>query len=173
LSPDAINSHTGKDYYDWRDNIDIIAKAEQVAISSGIPIWHEIHRGRFSFHLKTLLQYLAIFPQLKLVADLSHFCVVSESDLHDQQDLLTQIYPNIAHIHARVGFLPKSITISHQNGPITWRDISIGGVKLSNITQKQTNHCSPLRQNVARFPICLRRPLPEIPWPINGNSTCK
>ena len=104
LSPDAINSHTGKDYYDWRDNIDIIAKAEQVAISSGIPIWHEIHRGRFSFHLKTLLQYLAIFPQLKLVADLSHFCVVSESDLHDQQDLLTQIYPNIAHIHARVGF---------------------------------------------------------------------
>ena len=104
LSPDAINSHTGKDYYDWRDNIDIIAKAEQVVLTAGIPLWHEIHRGRFSFHLKTLLQYLTIFPQLKLVADLSHFCVVSESDLHDQQDLLTQIYPNIAHIHARVGF---------------------------------------------------------------------
>jgi hypothetical protein len=54
-----------------------------------------------------------------------------------------------------------------------WRDISLGGVKLSNTINKATNRTSPLRQNVARFPICLRRPLPEIPWPINGKSTCK
>jgi hypothetical protein len=104
LKPDYINSHTGKDYYSFGENCTIIDAAEQLAKSAQIPIWHEIHRGRFSFHLKTLLDYLELFPKLKLIADFSHFCVVSESDLHDQHELLTQLYPHIQHIHARIGF---------------------------------------------------------------------
>ena len=104
LQPNAINSHTGKDFFDFDANVDILHLTEEIAAKSGIPIWHEIHRGRFSFHLRTLLDYLNIFPNLKLIADLSHFCVVSESDLSDQHELLTRIYPNIQHIHARVGF---------------------------------------------------------------------
>ncbi|MEY2792817.1 MAG: hypothetical protein RJA76_809 [Bacteroidota bacterium] len=104
LHPNFINSHTGKDFYDFRDNCRVIEMTEEIAKKAGIPIWHEIHRGRFSFHLKTLLSYLEKFPALKLVADFSHFCVVSESDLQDQEDLLKTIYPNIEHIHARVGF---------------------------------------------------------------------
>ena len=116
LNPDAINSHTGKDFFDFNTNCDIIAQAEQIAAAAGIPLWHEIHRGRFSFHLKTLLTYLKAFPKLKLVADLSHFCVVSESDLSDQQELLTQIYPNIQHIHARVGF-EQSPQVNHPFAP--------------------------------------------------------
>jgi sugar phosphate isomerase/epimerase len=116
LNPDAINSHTGKDFFDFNTNCDIIAQAEQIVAAAGIPLWHEIHRGRFSFHLKTLLTYLKAFPKLKLVADLSHFCVVSESDLSDQQELLTQIYPNIQHIHARVGF-EQSPQVNHPFAP--------------------------------------------------------
>ena len=104
LNPNAINSHTGKDFFDFDSNVDILHLTEEMARKSGIPIWHEIHRGRFSFHLRTLLDYLNIFPNLKLIADLSHFCVVSESNLSDQHELLTRIYPNIQHIHARVGF---------------------------------------------------------------------
>ncbi|MBM6498463.1 sugar phosphate isomerase/epimerase [Flavobacterium macrobrachii] len=104
LKPNYINSHTGKDYYEFSDNCKIIELTEQISRSSEIPIWHEIHRGRFSFHLKTLLKYLDIYPKLKLIADFSHFCVVSESYLQDQEDLLTKIYPNIKHIHARIGF---------------------------------------------------------------------
>lgn len=104
LKPNAINSHTGKDYFDFEDNVKLIETTEQIAIASGVPIWHEIHRGRFSFHLRTLLRYLELFPNLGLVADFSHFCVVSESNLSDQQDLLQQLYPNIRHIHARIGF---------------------------------------------------------------------
>jgi hypothetical protein len=50
------------------------------------------------------LKYLKIYPELKLIADFSHFCVVSESNLADQMDLLAKIYPNIKHIHARIGF---------------------------------------------------------------------
>ena len=104
LKPNYINSHTGKDFFSFSDNCKIIEVCDHLSKVSGIPIWHEIHRGRFSFHLKTLLSYIDIFPKLKLIADFSHFCVVSESDLHDQSDLLSKIYPNIKHIHARIGF---------------------------------------------------------------------
>ena len=104
LKPNYINSHTGKDFFDFSDNCKIIEICNQLTRVSGIPIWHEIHRGRFSFHLKTLVSYLDIFPKINLIADFSHFCVVSESDLHDQSDLLSKIYPNIKHIHARIGF---------------------------------------------------------------------
>lgn len=104
LQPNYINSHTGKDFYDFSDNCSIIEYTEQLSKSSGIPIWHEIHRGRFSFHAKTLLSYLELFPNLKLIADFSHFCTVSESILQDQTTIINQIYPHIKHIHARVGF---------------------------------------------------------------------
>jgi sugar phosphate isomerase/epimerase len=104
LKPNYINSHTGKDFFDFSDNCKIIEICNQLTRVSGIPIWHEIHRGRFSFHLKTIVSYLDIFPKINLIADFSHFCVVSESDLHDQSDLLSKIYPNIKHIHARIGF---------------------------------------------------------------------
>ena len=116
LNPNAINSHTGKDFFDFEANLDILHLTEELTAKSGIPIWHEIHRGRFSFHLKTLLNYLAVFPELKLIADFSHFCVVSESDLHDQQDLLKQVYPHIKHIHARVGF-EQSPQVNHPFAP--------------------------------------------------------
>jgi sugar phosphate isomerase/epimerase len=104
LKPNYINSHTGKDFFSFSDNCKIIEVCDHLSKVSGIPIWHEIHRGRFSFHLKTLVSYLDIFPKINLIADFSHFCVVSESNLHDQSDLLSKIYPNIKHIHARIGF---------------------------------------------------------------------
>jgi hypothetical protein len=104
LKPDFINSHTGKDFFSFEDNCRIIKIVEDISIQSGIPVWHEIHRGRFTFHLQTLLKYFDVFSDLKLTADFSHFCVVSESNLEDQYDRLQQIYPAIKHIHARVGF---------------------------------------------------------------------
>jgi sugar phosphate isomerase/epimerase len=116
LKPDYINSHTGKDFFEFSDNCKIIEITQQLSKSSGIPIWHEIHRGRFSFHLKTLLNYIEVFPKIKLIADFSHFCVVSESDLADQQDLLRKLYPHIRHIHARVGF-EQSPQVNHPFAP--------------------------------------------------------
>ncbi len=104
LKPDYINSQTGKDFFNFSENCEIIDLTERISQTYQIPIWHEIHRGRFTFHLKTLLNYLEVYPQLNLIADFSHFCTVSESLLQDQQTILNQIYPNIRHIHARVGF---------------------------------------------------------------------
>jgi hypothetical protein len=63
---------------------------------------------------------LTVFPHLNLIADLSHFCVVSESNLSDQKDLLTQIYPHVRHIHARVGF-EQSPQVNHPFAP-EWKE---------------------------------------------------
>lgn len=103
FKPSFINSHTGKDHYSFTDNCSIIEAIEDFSRTTNIPVYHEIHRGRFSFHSATTLKYLDIFPELKLVADLSHWCVVSESMLEDQTDILKQVIPYIHHIHARVG----------------------------------------------------------------------
>lgn len=104
MQPDFINSHTGKDYYSFDDNCRIIEAAMNVGVKSGIRILHETHRGRFSFHAATLLPYLNKFPEMELVGDFSHFCTVSESMLEDQDEIIKQIIPHVAHIHARVGY---------------------------------------------------------------------
>ncbi len=104
LKPDFINSHTGKDYFSFDDNCRAIEVAESLALSSGVPIYHETHRGRFTFHAASLLAYLDRFPNLKLTGDFSHWCTVSESLLQDQGDALTRIIPHVHHIHARVGY---------------------------------------------------------------------
>ena len=103
LRPDFINSHTGKDYYTFDENCRIIDAAENLSAQTGIPIFHEIHRGRFSFHLTSMLPYLKIFPELKLTGDFSHWCNVSESMLEDQIEKLYETIPHIHHLHARIG----------------------------------------------------------------------
>lgn len=103
LQPDFINSHTGKDYFSFDENCQIIDAAENIAARSGIPVLHETHRGRFTFHAASLLPYLNKFPELKLTGDFSHWCAVSESLLQDQKPILDRIIPHIHHIHARIG----------------------------------------------------------------------
>lgn len=101
--PNFINSHTGKDYFSFEENCMIIEKIEEFSVKSGIPVYHEIHRGRFTFHSTTTLRYLEKFPMLKFVGDFSHWCVVSESLLQDQEEIIEKIIPNIHHLHARIG----------------------------------------------------------------------
>lgn len=106
--PTFINSHTGTDHYSFDDNCRVIEAALNVSNHTGVRILHETHRGRFSFHAASLLPYLKKFPELELVGDFSHFCTVSESLLQEQEEIIQQIIPHVAHIHARVG---------HEQGP--------------------------------------------------------
>ncbi|MBS1752798.1 MAG: sugar phosphate isomerase/epimerase [Bacteroidetes bacterium] len=103
MRPLFINSHTGKDYYTFEENCRIIEIAENIAAKTGVPVYHEIHRGRFTFHLQMLLPYLQKFPGIKLCGDISHWCAVSESMLQDQEEALYKTFPHIHHIHARIG----------------------------------------------------------------------
>lgn len=103
FKPDFINMHTGRDFFGFADNCRIIDEAENLAAARGIPLYHETHRGRFSFHLAALLPYLDEFASLRLTADFSHWCNVSESLLQDQARSLERVFAHVGHIHARVG----------------------------------------------------------------------
>ena len=116
FQPDFVNSHTGKDFYSFDDNCRIIEEAENIAAKFGIPILHETHRGRFSFHLETILPYLKKFPQLQLTADFSHWCCVSESMLQDQTEKFQKVIPHIGHLHARIGS-EQSAQVGHPFAP--------------------------------------------------------
>ncbi len=104
VKPLLINSHTGKDYFSTFDNQAILSEARVLAIKLDVKILHETHRGRFSFHAGTTQQYLQSHSDLRLVADFSHWCNVSESLLEEQQQNVANAILRTDHIHARVGY---------------------------------------------------------------------
>lgn len=116
IRPDKINCHTGKDYFSVNDNLKIIEAAEVISAKNKIEIIHEIHRGRFSFSSALISEYISRFPDIKLTADFSHWCVVSESLLEDQEDTIKTIVPHCFHIHARVGN-GESPQVTHPAAP--------------------------------------------------------
>ena len=122
--PTFINSHTGKDYFSFENNCHIIEAIEDFSRTSNIPVYHEIHRGRFTFHSATTLKYLSVFPHLKFVGDLSHWCLSSESMLEDQKHIIEKMIPHIHHIHARVGTSQTS-QVNHPFAPEWQKELDI------------------------------------------------
>jgi hypothetical protein len=102
--PLAINSHTGSDFLSFEQNMAFISAANDLSIASNIPIYHETHRGRFSYSLPETNKYLEKNSSLKLTLDISHWMVVHESLLKNRENLLKQVVLKSDHIHARVGF---------------------------------------------------------------------
>lgn len=102
--PLFINSHTGRDLFTLEENRAAFAVAEKVSAETGIPIYHETHRARCCHTAWRTRELMVAQPGTKLVLDLSHWCNVSETLLEDQDDLIEPILPNVAHLHARVGW---------------------------------------------------------------------
>jgi sugar phosphate isomerase/epimerase len=103
FKPLFINSQTGKDFYSFEQNSELINLAQKIEFETGIPIIHETHRGKFPFCINTTVDYINAFPDIRFTADFSHFCNVSESYLQDQRDNLQIIIKHAHHIHARIG----------------------------------------------------------------------
>lgn len=101
--PAYINCHTGSDFFSFEQNKAFIEAANRIAKEKGVPVYHETHRGRFSFNLPDTKAYLAEIPELKLNLDISHWMVVHESLLQNQEAQLQDVRGNTHHIHARVG----------------------------------------------------------------------
>jgi sugar phosphate isomerase/epimerase len=98
-----INSQTGKDYFTFEQNAKLIDVATALSVSSGISIYHETHRGKFSFAAHITADYLQRLPELFLTLDISHWVAVAETFLHDQQDAVDLAISRTRHLHARVG----------------------------------------------------------------------
>jgi len=146
--PLFINSQTGKDFFSFDDNCRIIEKANEIEAKSGIPVYHETHRGKFSFACHVMPDYLKVFPEMKITADFSHWVNVSESLLEHQQENLGKIIPNVYHIHSRVGY-PEGPQVNDPRAPenkafldrhIEWWDAIIGERKVKGDTEFTITH---------------------------------
>lgn len=102
-APRFINSHTGRDWFTLAQNRELLALAHAIARRSGVAIYHETHRSKFSFSAEVTAEFLRGDPELRLVADFSHWCNVSESLLADQQESVALAVERTQHLHARVG----------------------------------------------------------------------
>ena len=102
--PYAINSHTGSDFLSFEQNSAFLRVANELSTKHNIPIFHETHRGRFSYSLPETKKYLNTSLSFQLTLDVSHWMVVHESLLEKQQKLLSEVLDRTSHIHARVGF---------------------------------------------------------------------
>lgn len=103
-SPLYINLHSGRDYFSFDDNKKFIEYTNVLAKDTGIPIYHETHRGRMLYAAHVTREFLIKYPELKLTLDISHWCNVHESLLDDQPETIELALQRTEHIHARIGY---------------------------------------------------------------------
>jgi sugar phosphate isomerase/epimerase len=108
VKPIYINCHSGKDYFSFEQNKPFMVFTSELHQRTGIPVYHETHRGRSLFAAHTTRDYVRSIADLRLTLDISHWCNVHESTLEDQEDTLDIVLPKVDHIHARIG---------HSEGP--------------------------------------------------------
>lgn len=108
MKPLYINCHSGKDFFTYEQNKAFIDHTTEASAKSGIPIYHETHRGRMLFAAHITRNFIEKNPELKLTLDISHWCNVHESLLQDQQETVSLALARVGHIHSRIG---------HEEGP--------------------------------------------------------
>ncbi|MFI5263064.1 MAG: sugar phosphate isomerase/epimerase family protein [Candidatus Kapaibacterium sp.] len=106
--PKKIVAHAGRDLWTLGEQIEFFRVALQVEGEFGIPIAHETHRRRPLYSPMNTLAILRHLPELKINADLSHWCCVTESMLEDHSETIELAARRAIHIHCRVGY---------ENGP--------------------------------------------------------
>lgn len=103
-NPILINSHTGKDYFSFEQNLELIELAQSFSKNCGIEVIHETHRGRFGFSPSVIQKYFDERLDLHITADLSHWVCVTESFLEGFSKTLHEAIARTRHIHARIGY---------------------------------------------------------------------
>ncbi|KQS25456.1 sugar phosphate isomerase/epimerase [Dyadobacter sp. Leaf189] len=106
--PLYINCHSGKDFFTYEQNKAFIDHTTAATAKTGIPIYHETHRGRMLFAAHIAREFMEKNPELRLTLDISHWCNVHESLLQDQQETVKLALSRTGHIHSRIG---------HEEGP--------------------------------------------------------
>jgi hypothetical protein len=109
MKPILVNVHSGCD--SWSPVVARSFLERAVATEAAYPgllICHETHRSRILFNPWITRDLCRAVPNLKLTADLSHFCVVAErvfpADDPDWAEVLSEVAQHTRFIHARVGY---------------------------------------------------------------------
>jgi sugar phosphate isomerase/epimerase len=114
--PVYINCHSGKDYFTVEQKEKLINHTLSVSQQSGVPIYHETHRGRALYSAPVTTELMKKIPNLRLTLDISHWCNVHESYLGDQEETIGLALGRTDHIHARIGH-PEGPQVSDPRAP--------------------------------------------------------
>ncbi|MCF8324249.1 MAG: sugar phosphate isomerase/epimerase [Leadbetterella sp.] len=106
--PLYINSHSGKDYFSFEENAQIVEFTIERMEATGIKVLHETHRGRMCYSAPITRNLLEKHPKMKLTLDISHWTNVHESMLTDQKVNVDLALSRTYNVHARIG---------HEEGP--------------------------------------------------------
>jgi len=106
MRPIKINCHTGNDYMTRSQMEKLFSGALEFEKKVPVPVMHETHRKRALHSPWATRDLLPVFPQLKLVADLSHWVCVAETNPQDPvlTETINGVAKQIHHIHARIGY---------------------------------------------------------------------
>ena len=103
--PRFITTMAGSDAWEFEEILHFHAAILDLEQQYGIAISVETHRGRPTFHPWQTSRLLEKLPDLRLTCDFSHWCVVTERLLLNQEhDLLEICGRHVHHIHGRVGY---------------------------------------------------------------------
>ncbi len=114
--PLYINCHSGRDFFSPADSGKFIEYTNKLAKETGLTICHESHRSRIMFAAHVAKQYFQKYPDLRLTLDISHWCNVHESLLHDQEETVQFALSRTDHVHARIGH-PEGPQVNDPRAP--------------------------------------------------------
>ncbi|MFC4777347.1 sugar phosphate isomerase/epimerase family protein [Paenibacillus sp. GCM10023252] len=116
FEPILIVSHSAKDSMHWDKQLQFFESALRVEKAIGIQVGHETHRSRAMFTPWATAALLRALPDLRITADLSHWCCVTESLLEDNEEDLKLALERAIHIHGRVGYA-EGPQVPHPGAP--------------------------------------------------------
>jgi hypothetical protein len=102
--PLLINSHTGRDYFTFAQNLELVDAAREFSAKTGIEVAHETHRGRLGYSPQMISDFFVVRPEFRITADFSHWVCVTESMLENFTAIVNEGIKRSCCIHARVGF---------------------------------------------------------------------
>jgi sugar phosphate isomerase/epimerase len=104
-SPLICTTMAGNDLWSFRQSLDFLTRAHELAHRYNIPVGFETHRSRSLFHPIITRDLLLELPDLRITADFSHWCVVTERLVLDLlPEILSLCAERVLHIHARIGY---------------------------------------------------------------------
>jgi sugar phosphate isomerase/epimerase len=120
LQPTRISVITGSDSWDDAMQDEFLNAVLARIDSCGIAVSLETHRSRSLYNPWRLAQLVQQHPGLRLTADISHWCAVSERLMTPELTPIAAIADRVDHIHARVGHA-QGPSVSHPFAP-EWAD---------------------------------------------------
>lgn len=105
----SVSSQGGRDLFHRNggaEALEFLSRCGEAEARLGVRVHHETHRHRVLFNPWAAVEAVRALPGLHLLADLSHYCVVTEAPCGEVEleEAVAELLPRVGHIHARVGF---------------------------------------------------------------------